>query len=166
MSRQKFSDRRTNGDEFACERVSIRQTHGAQRKVAAATTIKFIAKDRTTGASEMNTNLVLPAGVGTCFDKVFAAGVPCDAELRFRRLAAGVRDDSANLFRVGRKTEPACPRVLFGRSRRDCEINLLHAPRLKEVAECVQRSRTFGEQQNARGFRVEPVNVFQEFQIP
>src|SRR5688572_2574867 len=113
----------------------------------------------------MHANLVRAPGVGPSLDEMPVARTGDDAECRLRRLAFRIDDDASDGLWIGRETQSARPCFFFWSNVRDGKINFFHAPRLEHVLKRVQGTLAFRKEQDARGLRIQTVDVFQILEI-
>jgi hypothetical protein len=84
--------------------------------------------------------------------------------MRFGFLAfASIHLHASGPLRIRREFEQAGPFNFARLAINDEEIRFLHPPALKQIGKRLNRIRTSGEQQNAAGVGVEPVDVAEKF---
>lgn len=164
-------DRRFDFDRAAAEWVEVFEADGAKshgRGFARAVlrgAVHGVADDWQAGVGEVNANLMGATGEGPGFDQSETFFAVEDIEKCFGLFAFGIDAMTTVFFGVGAEFGVAEPFVFFWTAAHDCEVTLVHAARFEKVAEGIEGALAFGEEQNAGGFGVEAVDVFQEFEI-
>ena len=119
---------------------------------------------------QVEADLVGAAGDGAGFDEgeIVFSFEHCEVGFGVFGFAGGIIwDDAVAAVFFGIRTEAgvAGPFLFFGISADDGEVAFLHAAGFEEVAPGADGAGAFGEEEDAGGFGIEAVDVFQEAEI-